>query len=96
MRIDDRDPQKASRILEMGMIYNETLKENSRCLKSPNQVHVALFSLPEQTPPFSLFSKTLKKSMTSKSVCPISYPYLPQSSLYPPKSFISFLDPDFC
>lgn len=45
MRIDDRDPQKALWILEMGMIYNETLKENFRCLKSPKQVHVALFSL---------------------------------------------------
>ena len=44
MRRDDRDPQKALQILEMGRIYNETLKENSRCLKSPKQVHVALFS----------------------------------------------------
>lgn len=45
MRIDYRDPQKALWILEMRMIYNETLKENFRCLKSPKQVHVALFSL---------------------------------------------------
>lgn len=88
---DETDSQKALPISEMGMNYNETdFEREIQMLEKPKvDPYCTFFSLPEQTPLFSLFNKSFKKPMASKFVSSHISLWNPKPSVSPESFLLS-------